>query len=559
MAERQRLDPRAVLDGMLRLSPGRQVQLMAAFAAAVALVVGTLLWARTPTWGVLYAGLEERDAGQVLAALEQAGIAHRVEPGSGVLQVPAREVHAARLRLAAQGLPGTAGALGIELLDKAPRFGESRALENLRRQHALEVELARTIGALDGVRAVRVHLALPETASYARPGPEPSASVMVTLGAGRTLDAGQVAAVVHLVAGSVPRLPAARVTVVDQAGTLLSQDRPTDALAQRADQFAHQQRIEQAYTQRIEDLLAPLVGPGGVRARVSAEVDFARTEQTEERYNPAGGVVRSEERSSDALAAAGGYGVPGSLSNIPPVVAATPPAAPATPQADGDPAPVAATPPDAAAPLVPASAPPAAAPRSERSLRNYEIDRTVRHTQLPSGQVRRLSVAVLVDERRVTGADGAVTRAARTAEELERMRALVSEAVGMDAARGDRVSVHSAPFEALAPAEEPAAPAWWSDARLWDGLRALGALALAAAVLFGLLRPVLRGLTEAARAAPPRPPAQALAFGAGAPAAPLPAPAAAPVRLEAPPDPRAIEQDPRRIAATVRDWMGADA
>ena len=550
--------PAALIQGFIKLPAARQAVLLVALAACIASVIGIVLWARTPDYSLLYGSLEERDAGQVVAALEKAAIPYRLDAATGALRVPSTAVHEARMKLAAEGLPKGSGS-GLEMLSQDPGFGVSRFMENARYQHAVEGELARTIGAMDGVEQVRVHLAIPERSVFVRDRDKPTASIMLQLYRGRTVDAGQVAAIVHLVSSSVPDLAASRVTVVDQSGALLTRPAGRGGMNQSGEHYDYTRRLEQDYVRRIEDLLAAVVGPGGVRAKVSAEVDFEVTERTREEYQPDRAVLRSsqEESSETGAGGAAGGGVPGTLSNQPPQggsLALTPTPAP----------------PPAGAAALPAAGPgatvdgaasaDAAAPkeRSRRSVRNFEIDRTISHSKLAGGGVKRLTVAVVVDDRRATATDGSETREPRSQEELDRYTKLVRDAVGFDAERGDSINVVNAAFVPAEAAPAVQATPAWEQSWLWQAVRLLlGAGALAAVVL-GVLRPMLRSVRQAGAAviAQAGPPASTALPQSGEVSV-------APQRLAAPAGPPPLpdlhEQDPQRVMQVMRNWMAADA
>lgn len=550
--------PAALIQGFIKLPPSRQALALVALAACIASIVGIVLWARMPDYSLLYGSLEERDAAQVVAALEKAAIPYRLDAATGAIRVPSTVVHEARMKLAAEGLPKGSGN-GLEMLSQEPGFGVSRFMENARYQHAVEGELVRTISAMAGVEAARVHLAVPERSVFVRANDQPSASVMLQLYRGRTLDDGQVAAIVHLVSSSVPGLNPARVTVVDQAGNLLTRPAGQRGLERSAEQYDYARRLEQDYVRRIEDLLAAVVGPGGVRAKVSAEVDFEVTERTREQYDPDRTALRSsqeEETESAAGSNAGAGGVPGTLSNQPPQGGTLAPAAPAvTPPAAQAAAPAAAPGAPAASTEQPVTAAPAPMDRSRRAVRNFEIDRTISHSKLAGGGVKRLTVAVVVDDKRVTDADGKTSSQPRTPEEIERYTALVRDAVGFDPDRGDSINVVNAAFAPTQPEPPVHGTPLWEQSWVWQAMRLLLGAAALAAVLFGVLRPLLRsvhraGLAVTAQVGPPT-------------AEALPAPAAAPQRLAAPAAAPALpdlhEQDPQRVMQVMRTWMAADA
>ncbi len=540
MADAASLPARSLVDSV----PGlRQLTLLVGVAAAVAAAVWLVLWSQGPNYSMLYGQLSDRDAAAVAQSLSTAGIPYRLEPGSGAVTVPADRLHDARLRLAGEGLPQGDG-LGIEMLRDQEGFGTSQFMESARYQHALETELARTIVRVQGVQSARVHLALPKQSVFVRDRRKASASVMLQLYAGRRLDAAQVSAVVHLVASSVPELEAEQVTVVDQNGTLLSAPKAGDELAATARQLDYQQQLEERFARRIEELLSPLVGVGRVRAGVTADLDFTIAERTREDFDPEQQIVRSEQTSADSRPAGDlALGLPGALSNQPPTTSPAPPAA--EQQAE----------PGAAA----------AAATSQRATRNYEIGRTISHVREPAGSVRRLSVAVILDNKPApAGAAEADVPAAGVAwseEDIARFTTIVKEAVGFDEARGDRVQVVNAGFT-TAPGlgEVEPEPAWKSPA-LWNiGRQALGA-ALVLVLAFVVLRPLMKSLTAGGAAGGALVPAGVAGLPdlaqdrvtltrGGVPAPNYEQQVAAARSL--------IGQDPRRAADVVKDWVTTD-
>ena len=406
MADAATLPARSLVDSV----PGlRQLSLLVGVAAAVAAAVWLVLWSQGPNYSLLYGQLSDRDAAAVVQSLSAAGIPHRLDPGSGAVMVAADRLHDARLRLAGEGLPQGDG-FGAEMLRDQEGFGTSQFMESARYQHALETELARTIVRVQGVQSARVHLALPKQSVFLRDRRRASASVMLQLYSGRRLDPGQVSAIVHLVASSVPELEAAQVTVVDQNGTLLSSPRDGDDLAATARQLDYQRQLEDRYERRIEELLSPLVGVGRVRAGVTADVDFTVAERTREDFDREQQVVRSEQTAAESRPAGDlALGIPGALRNQPPEAPPAPPAA--AQQGDA------------------AAAGAANAATSQRATRNYEIGRTISHVREPTGSVRRLSVAVILDNKPAPAgaaeAEGAAATSAWTAEEIERFTTIV--------------------------------------------------------------------------------------------------------------------------------------
>lgn len=302
--------------GGRRIPGARSLGLLVGVAASVAIGVGVVLWSQRPDFQLLYGSLSDRDQGGVVQGLEGAGIPYRIS-GDAVL-VPADKVDEARLKLASQGLPQSSS-VGLELVDEDKGFGTSQFMENARYQHALETELARTIATLQPVRSARVHLALTRSSALLRNRSPASASVLVNLYPGRTLDPEQIAAITHLVASSIPDLDATRVTLIDQSGKLLSAPGSGETLDRTAAQFDVVHRIEDAYQRRIIGLLEPLTGPGRVRAEVNAAMDFTEAEEVSEQYGTDRTALRSEQTSEDVRRNGDdAQGVPGALSNQPP-------------------------------------------------------------------------------------------------------------------------------------------------------------------------------------------------------------------------------------------------
>lgn len=451
----------------LGLPGARQAGLIVAVAVALALVVVGMLWMERSTDRVLYQGMSDRDAAAVVDALRVAGIDVRIDTDTGAVRVPATQLHEARFKLAAEGLPRGAG-LGFEFLQEQGQMGSSQFMETARYRHALENELARSVASLGSVESARVHLAIPARSAFVRESEEPSASVILKLFPGRVLDPGQVSAITHLVSTAVPGLATARVSVIDQLGKLLSSESRDAAMSSSMDQLDYARRVEEGYVRRIEAILAPIVGAGQVRAQASVDVDFTMLERTEESYAPGGRALRSEQMFADAVEEPPlAEGVPGALGNQVPDGEG---------QADAD-----------AAPAAPDDATLGPGLRARRWTRNFELDKSIVHSRVPTGRVRRLSVAVVVDDRAEITAEGETQREAFSAEELERLTALVKDAVGFDAERGDTVRVVNSTFR---DAQLPPAPAWYE--RPW--LIAVGELLLAALVLIALLAMVVRPL-----------------------------------------------------------------
>lgn len=517
----------------------RPLLLLIGVAAAVAAGVGVVLWSKEPTYGLLYGNLGQQDSAQIVQALQTNGIPYKLDDNGGI-NVPADRVHDARLKLAGQGLPEGDG--GFAVMSKDPGFGVSQFMEGARYQHALETELARTISNLQPVEAARVHLALPRQSAFVRDRRPPSASVFLQLKPGRRLESEQTTAIVNLVASSIPELEATQVTVVDQQGRLLSSPDSHDEFSVRSKQLDMARNMEERYTQRIEELLAPLVGAGRVRAQVVADVELSTTEEAREQYKPDSQVVRSEQTAEEASRnGAGPQGIPGALTNQPPTpgVALPPGVAAAAPNAQAQVAPATTTtPPDNT---------------SKQSTRNYEIDRTIAYTRQPAGRLRRLTVAVLVDNLRTPDEEGNIKETALAPEQLVNMTRLVKDAVGFDEARGDSVNVVNASFRGEAVPEEiqPEPIALWERPLLRDIAKLLAGLIVLLALVFTVLKPLVKGLLAAPRVAyvPP-----ALTDGMTA------APGAVPVdyNSQITQARSLVSQDPARVAQVVRTWVGND-
>jgi flagellar M-ring protein FliF len=552
MAEVANLGAQRVITGL------KPLFLLVGVAAAIAAGVGIMLWSIGPTYSLLYANLQPEDAAQITQALDSARIPYKLEDGGGSISVPSEQIAASRLKLAAQGLPESGG--GVNAMTKDPGFGVSAFMESARYQHALETELARTIASLQNVQGARVHLAMSRQSAFVsdrRPG---SASVFLQLKAGRRLDDEQVQSIANLVASSVPELNAAQVTVVDQAGRLLSAPNGDSDTAMRDKMFEFAHRLEESYAQRIQELLTPLVGPGRVRAQVVAQVDMATTEQTREQYNPQSQVVRSESSTEEAARNGAGNagGVPGALTNQPPQpgVALPPGAQPQVAQSGANP------PATGAAGATPnngaSSAVTGPDSTTRQSTRNYEIDRTMAYTRQPAGKVTRLSVAVLIDNVRNTDKDGKVTETPVPKDQLERLTALVRDAVGFDTTRGDTVNVVNSSFLGVAavPEGELESEPFWEKGWVQTLAKVLAGLTVVLIVIFSVLKPLTRGLINAAKSPVLRGGALAAAGAAGA-ASPADVPAIA-YEQQIAQARGLVTQDPKRGAQVVKSWVSAD-
>ncbi len=531
--------------------PGRtQVLALLGLAALVAVLVVMFAGARDSDYRVLFPNLSERDGGQVVERLMQMNVPHRFAEGSGTIMVPAARVHELRMKLAAAGLPatGSAGSAGYELLDKSS-FGQTQGQERMKMQRAIEGELVTSIQSLESVRTARVHLALPNQNGFFREQQKPSASVVLTLHPGRTLERNQIAGIVRVVSGSVPELMARAVSVIDSTGNLLSGAGEDDS-AQGLDsqQLQYRREIEAGHLKRVLALLEPVVGRDNVRASVTAEIDFSQVMQTAEAYRPNQGAdaktavreQRSEESSQPGSATPGG--VPGATSNQPP----TPATAPIT---------------GAAQVLQPAQGGAAGGNARREAATRFEVDKTVTVTKSATGSVRRLSAAVVVNHRSSTDAKGKITSTPLSEKEIEQLTALVQQGIGFNAERGDAVRLINTPFRVeAAPAAEDS-PLWKQPwlVELLRSAAAPAALAVVALVIvFSLVRPAVLVLLAPPAAAPRG--AQLDEVVAGDVALPAPSALTASrqvLRLEAV---RAVaKQNPAAVAGIVRGWVNGDA
>jgi flagellar M-ring protein FliF len=476
--------------------PGqRKLGLLGGLAASIALIVGLLLWSGTPDYKVLFSNLSERDGGTVIAALQQMNVPYKTE-GSGTILVPSEQVYDTRFKLAGQGLP-KGGAVGFELMDNA-KLGMTQFQEQLAFQRGLEGELARTIQSLAPVEAARVHLAIPKPSVFVREKQAPSASVMLNLYAGRGLDDAQVNAIVHLVASSVPGLNASQVTVVDQAGNLLTaKANMASTQGLNSSQLDYVRQVEGYYAERIEAIVAPIVGKGNVRAEVRADLDFSVTESTSETFKPNptpdSQAIRSQQSLEDTSQGAAGpaAGVPGALTNQPPGPATAPPNAP--PGANAGPN------------TGPGQTQAGGTSSRKESTTNFELDKTIRHVKEPLGRVKRLSVAVVVNYRQAAGEDGQLAAKPLKPEELVQINSLVKESMGYSQERGDTVNVVNAAFTETKE-ELPDLPLWKDPdnvAFAKDLLKNLLVFGLAFYLVFGVLRPLLRDLVKPPEAVTP--------------------------------------------------------
>lgn len=539
------------------LDQAQRLRLGLGLVLFIAIGVIGLVMGRQAEWRVLYANLADKDGGAIVAQLTTLNIPYKHADGGGAILVPADKVYDTRLRLASQGLPKGAVA-GFEMMD-ANRFGMTQFQERLAFQRGLEGELTRSIQALSSVQSARVHLALPNQNGFFREQQKPTASVLVSLNAGRTLDQAQLAGIIHLVSSSVPEMNAAAVSVLDDTGKLLSTP-PQGAQGVGGgdvQQLQYVQQLEQLYSRRILDILEPVVGRQNVKAQVTAELDFSLTESTSESHkpnqSPEATVIRSQQTSESSNGSAGGppAGVPGATSNQPPGPSSAPINGPA--QA-----------------LTAANGASTGANGGSRreSIINYEVDKTVRVVRGGTGMVKRISAAVVVNHQTTTDAKGKVSTTPLTDQQIQNLTALVRETIGFNKDRGDSVNLMNAPFtvEKLLPVELP----FWKQPELQDLARSfawpVGTLLFGALVLLGVIRPAVKVLATSQ----PRMLAPSRRLDAIESEAPERAQLAAPARGNLPVAPSAGElalddarkltrDNPAAVANIVKTWISGEA
>ena len=557
-----------------RLGNQQKLGLLVALAAVVALLVGSFLWSRQPEWKVLFSNLTEKDGGAIVSILEQQNVPHRYSD-NGALLVPSERVHEVRLKLASQGLP-RGGLVGFELMENQ-KFGVSQFAEQVNYQRGLEGELARTIQSIGAVQSARVHLAIPKPSVFIRDEQKPTASVLLNLYPGRVLDPAQIAGITHLISSSVPQLPASNVSVLDQNGALISQlkSKLTEAgLDPTQVKYVHE--IEEGVIKRIEEILKPVLGPDNYKVQVAADVDFSQSEQTAESYRPnstpESTTIRSQQNNESASVNQVTGGVPGALTNQPPVPATAPLTQPPTGTTPGQPTkPGEATGKiDAAGITAPLNAAGQPINTTKNSTINYEVDKTIRYTKQGVGAIRRLSTAVVVNYRKDVDKTGKPITKPLADNEMKQINDLVREAMGFNKERGDSISVANAPFTAIDKSESEL-PLWKDPENISyarDLLKYLVIAGIIAFLYFKIIQPSLRTMFP-----PPESAAEGEgaaggipggAFGEGIIEPGEPGAEGAEAKL----DPYAIkvqkardiaDHDPKAVANIIKDWMGVNA
>jgi len=435
--------------------------IIAAFVVGLGLVAYFMM--QQPSRTTLYASLPESEKSRVLDALTNAGVDVTLDPTTGDVMVPTGDYHSSRIMLAAQGLPSVVPT-GYENLDSI-QMGASRNVESMKLKQAQELELARSVAEIDNVVSARVHLALPEKEVFIRQESEPTASVFVQLASGRALGRSQVQAIIHLVSSSVPKLAKENVSVIDHNGALLSDSSQTLSGVLNNAELEHRVRMEDIYRRRIISLLTPIVGPGNINAQVNLDIDFTRSEVTEEIVDPDGNALRSEQNTQDLTRETPAKGIPGAVSN-------TPPLAPELNTENPNP-----------------NAPDNIRASSSSEVKNYEVSRTVSNTQKPSHRIRKINAAVLVRDQMVTDPETGENVTVPLSDDMRlKIERLVSDTIGIDINRGDSLTVSSSPF--MTELEGVTAP-WYEAEWVKTAVNQLAIVLILAIVILGIIRPLL--------------------------------------------------------------------
>lgn len=459
-----------VLAGFNKLTIVRQIGVISGIALVIALAIAILVWSQDPTYKPLIHRLQDHNAQDIIEVLQREGIPFEIDPGSQILLVQAGDLHYARMKLASASLIDDK-TVGLEVLEKDSKLGTSQFIENARYRRGLEGELARTITSVQSIRNARVHLALPKQSVFVRDHRKPRASVFVEIYPGRDLSKNQVEAIVNLVASSVSEMDRSDVSVVDQHGSLLSKDEEQSDEILATKQLEYTEKVENSISQAVNNILRPVLGVENYKAEVSADVDFTVQEQTEELFNPDLIALRSEQLVDEENSDKQNGGIPGALSNQPPVDAQAPE------QAGG------------------AGAGNANINRRSEATRNYEVDRTLSFKQHQVGKIRRLTVAVVINDRESTNADGDTVYVPWQAADLQRLEILVKDAVGFNAARGDSVNVINSAF--MGDGELSLGdPDFWTQPWFWEIMKQILAGLFILVLIFGVIRPTIKSIAN---------------------------------------------------------------
>lgn len=469
------------------LSIPRQLGLMLGLAASVAIGVAVVLWSREPNYMPLYNGANSRDGSEVVELLQRSNIPFKIDKNQGTILVTADDLQNARMKLAAEGLPRGNGN-GYELFAGSNAFNTSQFMENARYKQALETELARTISQFHDIKSARIHLAIPRESAFVRDNREPSASVFIDVYSGLEVKKQTIASIINLVASSIPNLSANRVTVVDQNGQLLNEGGGQTLFTNTERFMDYRQTLEKQYVQKIQDILTPLLGYGRVRAKVSADVDFTSFEQTQEMYNPELPSLRSEQSMEEKHKVdSSASGVPGALTNSPPASASLQQSKNNN-QGNNNQA-------GANKQLNSTNSNVDSSDFRTQSTKNFELDKTISHTKNQPGTIKRLTVAVLVDDRPVLNAKTKKMEVKPLSqEEITQVKMLVADAIGINASRGDSLNVVNSHF--VKPDPIPPLPElhFWQKDFFWSIIKQVGAALFVLGIVFGLFKPLFKTL-----------------------------------------------------------------
>ncbi|ASQ45416.1 flagellar basal-body MS-ring/collar protein FliF [Legionella clemsonensis] len=519
------------------LSIPRQIGLILGLAASVAIGVAVVLWSREPNYMPLYNEISTRDAADIVDSLQRNGIAFKVDKNQGTILVAADEAQNARLKLAAEGLPRGNGA-GYELFADKNTFNSSQFMENARYKQALETELARTISQFHDVKSARVHLAIPRESAFIRDNREPSASVFIDVYPGVEIKKQTIASIINLVASSIPSLSASKVTVVDQNGQLLSEGAGQTLFTHTERYMEYRQTLEHQYVQKIQDILTPLLGFGRVKAKVSADIDFTAFEQTQEMYNPESQSLRSEQKMEEKRnVGSTPSGVPGALSNTPPANAALQPnknnnndnnqISNNTDTAQGN-------------------------DFRTQTTKNFELDKTISHTKNQPGTIKRLTVAVLVDDRAVLNPKTKqMETQPLTPAEIDQIKMLVANAIGINPKRGDSINVLNSHFVKPEPIDPIPEPHFWQKDLFWSIIKQIGAALFVLALIFGLFRPLFKSLVGQQKEEPEPEQQPELTYQAQQNLLPIANDYESQLALLR----QVVDKEPKRVAQVVKTWV----
>jgi len=467
-----------LLTGFNKLTVIRQLALMVGLAASIAIGLAAVLWSDGPEYKPVLSSITDYNADQIVEVLSVNNIPFKLDERTGALLVESAHYHQARLKLAGSGIVNDT-IVGMEIMDQDQGLGSSQFAENTRYKRGLEGELSRTISSLQSIKSARVHLAIPKESVFVRDTRKPSASVFLEMYSGRRLDTSQVDAIVNLVSSSISQMNPKDVTIVDQRGTLLSEKDVDSELSVAGKQFDYTRKVESVLLNRVNNILSPVIGVDRFKAQVSADVDFTSVEQTDEQYNPDLLALRSEQTLSENRNSAANSGIPGSLTNQPPGAITAPEVA------------------DVNGANIGGGGNGAAGESRQETTRNFELDRSISYTRRQQGTVRRLSVAVVVDDLATVDPDTAqIVRTPWSDDELGRLSLLVRDAVGYDPSRGDSVSVVNSPFALPEPPPEAVIVPFYQQKWFLDLIQPLFVGIFILTLLLVVVRPILKTLGD---------------------------------------------------------------